>query len=602
MINEIIDLDMSFFVKAEQSLKDRKLDLALNEVQNFKNKNNLVNFTLVPYKIALLEIVLHFQLANVGDTNYFISCGKLTADYLNNNPEIKPVEVINLLTIMGECFCRISSKENALSTFEKILSIDENNHLIRMKSLVLAKELQKISKARIIGKQLLEVTCPYYIPALFVFFDLAIFHQNKILSLKYIDLLIKVSETFDISQLHRLFSGIINISEYEKAYEFYTHIKIDLSAVYQFDIGLTDIYLFRKDYKSALSCLAHINSTDIASLQDRKLIESKRAKAFAGIKDYEQAFKYFSLSADLQEQLCFEEVVNQGHYNNYQVKCLDIDLIQLNEKIKVEQKIIPLDQPIIFNIGFPRSGTTLLDTVLDTQPVLQTLTEIGAIDSVIIFMHNNLNKRYPEDLLQLTSEEIKQLRHQYLTYVVNFLEGADISVTPLTTLVDKMPTNTRNIPLILCLFPNAKFIVSLRHPMDCTLSLFQQDIVSNSLTTDMTTLKACVKCYIDMFNAFEYCQKHLDFSVHFVKYEDLITNFEQTTNKIFDFIGVDNIDPSYLTFNESAKDRIINTCSKDQVTQGLYQTSLYKWLNYKDELTESLLKLKPCIEKLGYAS
>ena len=602
MINEKTNLDMSFFVKAEQSLRDNKLGLSLNEVQSFKNENNVINFSEAPYKVALLEIVLHFKLANIGDTNYYISCGKLTANYLNNNPKIKTDEAVNLLTIMGECFCRINSKEDALTAFENVLSIDENNHLIRMKSLILAKELQNIDKARTIGKPLLDLTSPYYIPALFVFLDIAIYHQNKIRSLKYIDLLINSSDTLDVSQLHKLFVGIINISEYEKAYDFYIHIKAKVSTHYQFDTVLADIYLFRKDYKSALSCLSHISPSEISCLQDRKLIESKRAKAFAGLKDYKQAFKYFSLSAVLQEQLCNEEVVLQGHYNNYQVKCLDIDLIKLNEKIKVDKNITSSENPIVFNIGFPRSGTTLLDTILNSQSELQTLTEIGTMDSVVTFMINNLNKKYPEDLSLLTNEDIGKLRNHYLNFVDNFLDGAEINITSSTILIDKMPTNTRHIPLILLLFPNAKFIVSLRHPMDCTFSLFQQNIVTNSLTTDMTTLEACVKCYIDMFNAFEYCQKHLDFSVHFVKYEDLITNFEQTTNKIFDFIDLDNIDPSYLTFNESAKDRIINTCSKDQVTQGLYQTSLYKWLNYKDELTECLLKLKPCIEKLGYAS
>ncbi|MEY8213835.1 MAG: sulfotransferase, partial [Colwellia sp.] len=289
---------------------------------------------------------------------------------------------------------------------------------------------------------------------------------------------------------------------------------------------------------------------------------------------------------------------------NYSNEYNDIDLDSINKKHFENAKNIAYknqQKSPVFLLSVPRSGTTLLENILDTQPDIITLSERSTIADTLEYLVTKLRKNYPQDLLSLSKSEIKKLQKVYYETANIFCESDDLlSPKSQQILIDKMPLNTLHIPLIITMFPDAKFIFPLRHPVDCVLSCFQQNFVFNSEMHFLSTLENVTKKYIDVMQHFKRCQKALTLDIHFIKYEQLTTNIERECHKIFDFLGMDNIDKNFLAFDLHAKNKIISTASVNQVNQKLYQSSVYKWKNYEKHLTKQMEELKPFIEQFGY--
>ena len=126
-------------------------------------------------------------------------------------------------------------------------------------------------------------------------------------------------------------------------------------------------------------------------------------------------------------------------------------------------KILDNRRDPYFLIGFPRSGTTLLDTILRSHPSIEVLEEIPIINRFID--HLFINKGFTlENLETINSKLIKEMRDYYFNQIANYKKNKNKKIT-----IDKMPLNIVHVGEILRFFPNAKFILSLRHPYDCLL-------------------------------------------------------------------------------------------------------------------------------------
>ena len=128
----------------------------------------------------------------------------------------------------------------------------------------------------------------------------------------------------------------------------------------------------------------------------------------------------------------------------------------------------------VFLIGFPRSGTTLLDQILDAHPALSTMEEKDAID-VVRREVDRLPGGYPDALADLSGSQIERLRRLYFAEVTRHLGDLGPRI-----LVDKMPLNTIDLGLIHRLFPDARILAALRHPCDVVLSGFMQAMKPNA--------------------------------------------------------------------------------------------------------------------------
>lgn len=248
----------------------------------------------------------------------------------------------------------------------------------------------------------------------------------------------------------------------------------------------------------------------------------------------------------------------------------------------------------IFMVAFPRSGTTLLETVLDTQPEIATLSEVDLLLDIRKEIER-IGIEYPKELSALTHEQINQLRNRYTASAEAYLEESNNC----SVVIDKLPLNIMHVPLIRLLFPDAGFILSLRHPLDVCLSCFQQDFLLNTEMTFFTSLAGCFTRYRDVMTLFERFRRDYDLDLHVVRYEDLVEDFERTATGVFDYLGI-RPDDSYRSFHTANKEKLINTPSRAQVIRPLYRSSRFKWQHYRDFLQPHAHHVRALIETYGY--
>lgn len=249
----------------------------------------------------------------------------------------------------------------------------------------------------------------------------------------------------------------------------------------------------------------------------------------------------------------------------------------------------------VFLLGFPRSGTTLLEQVLDSHPALQTLEEKGTV-AAMVHAFEVLGQGRENALVELSPSEIDQLRQVYFSEV-----DRHIARQPDCLLVDKMPLNTVNVHLIWRVFPNAKFILAVRHPCDVCLSSFMQNFLINEAMAGFFTLESEARIYSEVMQTWQDAVRLLPLDYHQVRYEDLVADFETETRAMLDFLGV-GWSESVMSHTEHAIRRgTINTPSYHQVTQPIYQHAKYRWKRYTSQFEAILPVLEPFIDYFGYA-
>jgi tetratricopeptide (TPR) repeat protein len=250
--------------------------------------------------------------------------------------------------------------------------------------------------------------------------------------------------------------------------------------------------------------------------------------------------------------------------------------------------------PPTFLIGFPRSGTTLLEQMLDCHPGLQTMEERGAVSHMVNRFHVLAGDR-KDALVTLTPEEVNQLRQAYFDEVER-----NVKLRPDTQLIDKMPLNTVDVPAIWRVFPKAKFILAIRHPCDVCLSCLMQDFAAIEGMPSFFSLEETVRTYAAVMGAWRKYANLLPVDYHRVRYEELITDVVGETRKLLAFLDIEWTD-AVLSHTEHARQRrTIDTPSYQQVTQPIYQDAKYRWKRYEQVFEPFMGTLQPFIEYFGY--
>jgi len=249
--------------------------------------------------------------------------------------------------------------------------------------------------------------------------------------------------------------------------------------------------------------------------------------------------------------------------------------------------------PPVFLIGFPRSGTTLLDQILDAHPALRTMEERDALDQVRRAVAR-MPDGYPDALADLDAGALTDLRRLYFAEVERHLGPADGR-----TVVDKMPLNTIDGVLIHRLFPDARLIVALRHPHDVVLSGFMQAMQPNGAMVLFDSLAGTAAFYAQVMGLWLHYRSVLPIEAHPVRYEDLVADLPGQAARILQFLGV-AWDDAVLEFAEHARTRAIATPSYHQVVQPIYRHAVQRWRNYAFAFGAVAPILRPFVDAFGY--
>ena len=255
-----------------------------------------------------------------------------------------------------------------------------------------------------------------------------------------------------------------------------------------------------------------------------------------------------------------------------------------------------MPQPI-FILGFPRSGTTLVEQTLSAHPKIAAGDELPLIHEITAIMPRMLASPlgYPEALAELwmgdQREGLDNLRDYYLQKVRQMgvlREGA-------ARFTDKMPLNETHLGLIALLFPEAPLIHVLRHPLDIMVSAFSNQFTHGFFCA--YELETAARHYVRVMDLVEHYRAEMTLRYLPIRYEDIVADQEASVRAMLAFVGED-FDKACLTFHENR--RYARTASYAQVTEPLYERSGYRYRHYRAHLEPVLPILQPVIERLGY--
>ena len=246
----------------------------------------------------------------------------------------------------------------------------------------------------------------------------------------------------------------------------------------------------------------------------------------------------------------------------------------------------------VFLLGFPRSGTTLLEKVLAGHPDIVTLVEIDHLAAV--GGHLLAGDGALRELATLSAEQTNVLRETYW-------RGVEASVgAPLAgrILVDKMPLHTVALPLIARLFPDARILFALRDPRDVVLSCFRRRFLINAAMFEFLTLEGAARYYDAVMALARRCRELLPLEFHEVRHEAMVADLEGEVRKVLAFIGAD-WNPAVRGFAERARARL-GTPSDPQLALGLNAKGIGQWRRYDSCLAPVLEILEPWVAHYSY--
>ena len=247
----------------------------------------------------------------------------------------------------------------------------------------------------------------------------------------------------------------------------------------------------------------------------------------------------------------------------------------------------------VFVVAFPRSGTTLLEQVLDAHPRLRSMDEQPYLQEALARL-NRPPARYPAPMASLTAADLDEARAHYWALVAQRvqLRGGE-------QLIDKNPLNILRLPAIARLFPHARIVLAIRHPCDVLLSCYMQHFRAEFAwhCRDLPTLALAYRRTIDYW----YAQAALLApAVIEVRYETLVRDFEPEVRRLASFLDLPWSDALLEPAAHAERKGFISTPSYAQVLAPVHDRSIERWRRYAQHFAPVLDELAPACRRWGY--
>jgi Tfp pilus assembly protein PilF len=357
-------------------------------------------------------------------------------------------------------------------------------------------------------------------------------------------------------------------------------------------LTLARVRLRQDDAPGASTILAALLGGAKLSVTNRIVAQGYLGEAYEKLARYPDAFSAFTRANALQhEQYAAAFRHERGPLAPASIARLTEFVAGVN--LRAWRPAPPSAATPVFLVGFPRSGTTLLDQILASHPEVTTLEERDTLADAADELLNA--PAALERWASLPDEEIERLRGLYWQRVTDGL-----SATPVRRVfVDKQPLNAVLLPLIQRLFPAARIILALRDPRDVVLSCYQQRFGMNAAMYQLLRLDTATAYYGAVMRLVALSRSKLPLRVHAVKYEDVVGSFEATTRSVLGFLELE-WDERVRRHAETASKRTIGTPSAAQVVRPLYSSACGKWRNYSSFLAPYLPALLPWVQAFGY--
>ncbi len=245
----------------------------------------------------------------------------------------------------------------------------------------------------------------------------------------------------------------------------------------------------------------------------------------------------------------------------------------------------------VFLVGFPRSGTTLMERVIGAHPRFVTSDEQPWLERTIAAIGGG----DPDTLDRLTADDIADLRAVYRAAAEDTLGG----VVGDGKLFDKTPLNLVHLGAVRRLFPDAKVLVALRDPRDAVLSCLMQNFRLNTAMVHFLELPSAARLYAAVMDLWLHYRSILGLEYLEYRYEDVVESLEDKVRQIIAFLG-EEWDQRVLDYAETASGAYISTPSRRDVGGTIHRRGVGRWRNYRHHLEPVLPVLAPFVEAFGY--
>ena len=471
-----------------------------------------------------------------------------------------------LYNMIGTCYQHLNDLETAKKYFKYILQIDKKNTAALNNLGNVYKNLKKFEHAEKTFKEALNLN-PNFINALVnlgsVNFELnryedAIELYNKALNLNdnvpmahyNLGLVYQSLGNFDKSKFHfkELLKNNPTITAADKIMSRYTRYTHDLDE--------------------------HLESME-KKLIDLKLTDTEKinllfalGKAYEDLKDYKKSFNYLKEGNFLKKKISKYDIEKDIFF--FQELKSFFGNIDFRKDNKIEAQ-----KQIVFIVGMPRSGTSLVEQILSSHSKVYGAGELSYIEDIVKKEFFKENKLITNKLEQINDINfLTKLSNQYNSSINDYKYEEKI-------VTDKAPLNFRYIGLIKLILPNSKIIHCSRSPKDNCLSLYKNFFDENlNFSYDQNDLSKFYKEYTDLMN---FWNKSIPQFIHNIKYENLISDSENEIKNLLSFCNLD-WERNCLEFYKNK--RAVKTVSSAQVRKSFYNSSVDSYKNYEKFLTD----------------
>jgi len=346
------------------------------------------------------------------------------------------------------------------------------------------------------------------------------------------------------------------------------------------------------ELEQAEALLAPLSNGLVEPSADRSLIYGLLGDARARLGQHASAYEcYVQAKADFAAVNAPRFAGRQNHRDFIARIAASITATPLLAQASNADTSANATQSHVFLLGYPRSGTTLVENILASLPGVTALEERPTLveaDKAFLAEPEGLTR-----LANLDERDLQPFRQAYWDKVAQ--AGVDVSSH---CFVDMDPLKGTRLPVIARLFPDARILLMRRDPRDVVWSCFHTQFALTNAALEFTTLERAARHYAALMELIEVAQARLALNLHPVRYEGLVRDFEQETRTLCTFLDLEWSE-DLRRFDRTAKQRGVATASAGQVRKGLYDGS-GQWRPYAEYFAPVLPILAPWIEKFGY--
>ena len=319
-----------------------------------------------------------------------------------------------------------------------------------------------------------------------------------------------------------------------------------------------------KRYEDAVDVLRRVASDNRVANPTRATVLFRLGECFDGMKEYDQAFAAFRSANDMYPRM-FDRAKYAAWMESMR-RTFSGEVLSRAARATTDSELA------VLVVGMPRSGTTLVESILDAHPEGRGAGELPHLSEVSVGMMDQTGGLTAESVLKLTPAMLDAGAEEYLAVLRDAGSGA-------RRVVDKMPHNFQLVGLATMMLPGASIVHCVRDPVDTCLSCyFTQLSPVHSYSNRMEDLGFAYGEYVKLM---EHWRAVIDRPMLDVRYERMVTEAEERARELVEFTGLE-WNEACLKFYQSKRE--VRTASVDQVRRPIYTSSVQRWRRYEKHL------------------